>query len=154
RDEALTVRYLPSAGTEEGGLLDGENWLARLAACRDREVALAQSVIGPHRDDLAFAINGVDVAHFGSRGQQRSVALSLKVAEAAFMTECLAEPPVLLLDDMMSELDRGRRNRILADILPDQQVILTATDVDEFPAEFLAGTQRFRVEHGVLQAAG
>ena len=150
--ETLSVRYLPSVSAENGGGLDREGWLHRLSQLRDREMALGQSVMGPHRDDLSFAINGNDVAHFGSRGQQRSVALSLKLAEAAFMTETLDDPPVLLLDDMMSELDRGRRDRILADILPTHQVLLTATDVDVFPPEFLARAERYQVESGLLRA--
>lgn len=154
QNETLTITYLPSAGNEAGEGLATDAWLRELGACRDREIALAQSILGPHRDDLRFSINELDVSRFGSRGQQRSVALSLKLAEAAFMTEVLGEPPVLLLDDMMSELDRGRRKRILADILPEQQVLLTATDVDEFPAEFLAHTERFTVESGILRPAG
>ena len=151
RGEHLAVRYVPSASAENSAVLDQEDWLSRLVAAREREIALGQSILGPHRDDLAFAIDGNDVGRFGSRGQQRSVALSLKLAEAAFMTEALGEPPVLLLDDMMSELDRGRRERILADILPAHQVILTATDVDVFPAEFLAQTDRYEVEQGLLR---
>src|SRR5207245_8215439 len=92
-----------------------------LARERSREIGAGVSLLGPHRDDLRFVVNGVDMTTFGSRGQQRTAALSLKLAEAQYMQEETAEPPLLLLDDVMSELDGARRRHISAWLRRDRQ---------------------------------
>ena len=92
------------------------------------------SLIGPHRDDLAFLVDGVDMRIYGSRGQQRTVALSLKFAEARYMCGVVGEEPILLLDDIMSELDEQRRSWVLHAIDGGGQVIITATEADHYAA--------------------
>lgn len=86
---------------------------------------------GPHRDDILFLINGMDVRKFGSQGQQRTVALSLKIAEIKLVKKIIKENPILLLDDVMSELDSRRRDMLIKEI-KDIQTIITCTGYDDF----------------------
>jgi len=100
-----------------------------LAGRREEEIARGVSLIGPHRDDLELRLDGVDLRPFGSRGQQRTVTLALKLAEAGVMWRTTGERPVLLLDDVLSELDRNRRQRLLAHVSAHEQALITTTDV-------------------------
>ncbi len=122
----------------------------QLERARDRELAQGVSLVGPHRDDLAFTVDGRPLNLYGSRGQQRTVALAMKLAEAAYMREQTGEPPILLLDDLMSELDETRRRRVLAALAPDQQVILTTTDLEALTPDFLAAATVLRVTRGLV----
>ena len=102
--------------------------LARdLAAARERDLRLRTTTVGPHRDDLAILINDKDVRIYGSQGQQRTVALSIKLAEMDLFTALTGETPILLLDDVFSELDSSRQERLLTTIAKSQ-VVITATD--------------------------
>ncbi len=157
RQEHLRVEYVPELGglAKPPELPQNEAELAELLrrALRRvgaREVALGMSLVGPHRDDLKFYINGADINLYGSRGQQRTAALSLKLAEAEFMRAETGEWPVLLLDDILSELDAERRRHVLGGLLEADQMFITATDLADFPPEFLARAARFRVEAGQL----
>ena len=84
---------------------------------------------GPHRDEVLFSIDGKDAKSYCSQGQQRSIVLSLKLAEFMFMEEVLGEPPVLLLDDILSELDAKRREKLIS-FIKENQTIITCTDKD------------------------
>jgi DNA replication and repair protein RecF len=124
----------------------------RLAELQTREVTLGASLVGPHRDDLAFEVGGHDLGSFGSRGQQRTVALALKLAEAEHLVQQTREQPVLLLDDVFSELDPHRRARVLETIQPGQQVLFTSSD----PAtqlRFSGNATWLRVARGRLESA-
>ena len=106
----------------------------KLAARRAREILSATTMYGPHRDDFRFLVNDRDLRLFGSRGQQRSAALALKLAEVRAMTDATGSTPLLLLDDVMSELDAQRRT-LLVQVLGDaEQAVLTTTDWDDFLA--------------------
>ncbi len=109
------------------------------------------SLAGPHRDDLTFTVDGVDVGVYGSRGQQRLVVLALKLAETRYLEGETGEAPILLLDDVLSELDARRRRLVLAKVANGCQTLATATDIDTFPTEFLAQARVFRVESGALE---
>jgi len=111
----------------------------------DKDVALGYTTIGPHRDDFKPLLDGIDVRNFGSQGQQRSVALSLKLAELEIMKTETGEMPVLILDDVLSELDENRREKLLA-IACKMQTFLTTTDFD-FPH---IKAQIFHVENGEI----
>ena len=87
--------------------------------------------VGPHRDDLLFSIGDVDIRKYGSQGQQRTSALSLKLAEIELVRKSISDTPVLLLDDVLSELDSSRQNYLLNNI-SDTQTIITCTGLDEF----------------------
>ncbi|MDW8148668.1 MAG: DNA replication/repair protein RecF [Roseiflexaceae bacterium] len=129
-------------------------FLAHLAHLRDDEIGRGQTLIGPHRDDLLIATDGVPIGVYGSRGQQRSATLALKLGEAELMRMRTGDAPVLLLDDLLSELDAERRAHV-QEVLErsNQQTIVTATGIDDFDLEFLKRTRRWRVESGHLYPA-
>jgi DNA replication and repair protein RecF len=147
----LQIRYQPGidlgAARDTGGLT--QQVLNALQRLRRDEVQRGQTLVGPHRDDLLFSVADVNLGMYGSRGQQRSVALALKLAEAELMRERSGDTPVLLLDDFLSELDAHRRSHVLKAISrPGQQTLLTSTDLADFDPEFLREIQRVRVEEG------
>ena len=116
------------------GTIDSEKirlaLLRALRAVRDKDMRLKTTTVGPHRDDIAITINGKDVRAFASQGQQRTVALSLKLAELKIFENVTGEKPVLLLDDVLSELDTARQIKLL-EAVKDCQCIITATRFDE-----------------------
>jgi len=132
--------------------------LQALAAGRQRDVAAGVSLTGPHRDDLQFLLNGVPAAAFASRGQQRTAALALRLAEARFLLNRSGEHPVLLLDDVLSELDESRRAGVLAAASEFEQVLITSVDADRFDRASpsgrrapLAGATLYRVVAGRVE---
>jgi DNA replication and repair protein RecF len=128
-----------------------EIFASALQAARDKEIAQGMSLVGPHRDDMRFLVNEIDSGVYGSRGQQRTVALSLKLAETKFMLDTTKEHPVLLLDDVLSELDARRRHHLLGSAANHSQVLITTTDLDRFEHDFLAGASLFRVNQGRIE---
>jgi len=152
--ERLDLTYVPSlagaleAGDDEIGALFKE----ALAEGREREVAQGTTLVGPHRDDFTFSVGGANLATFGSRGQQRLATLALKLAEARFMEERTGEPPVLLLDDVLSELDPARRRYLTERIERHTQAIITTADLAAFEADFLEGSRVLRVARGAVDA--
>ena len=98
---------------------------------REKDIRMKMSMTGPHRDDICFNIKGVDIRRFGSQGQQRTAALSLKLSEIELVRRSIKDTPVLLLDDVLSELDRNRQQYLL-DSIHDIQTLITCTGVDEF----------------------
>jgi len=155
-DETLELTYLPSfipegdSQTPIGAEGIGEGYLDRLRETRLREIAAGMTLIGPHRDDLGFAIAGHDLGQFGSRGQQRTASMALKLAEVELMVEETGEQPILLLDDVMSELDE-RRREYLSDILTRaQQAIITTTDLKDYMPAFLEQVTLWHVTGGSL----
>lgn len=122
--------------------------LARLERARREELRRGQTLVGPHRDDVAIELGGVDVRAFGSRGQQRLLALALRLAEIAPVTDAAGTAPVLLLDDALSELDHRARARVLREVEGAEQVFLTTPEALPDPI----GT-RWTVEQGGLAAA-
>lgn len=101
-----------------------------LAQTRNEELRLRQTVAGPHRDDFLIMLNGMPASHFSSEGQQRSIALALKMAQARYLQTVQGRPPLFLLDDIFGELDPMRRNRLLDALPPDAQSIITTTFID------------------------
>jgi DNA replication and repair protein RecF len=146
--ERLQVLYRPSVPPGDGEV--AERFHHELKRCHHRELHQGVSLVGPHRDDLTFLADGVDMHTYGSRGQQRTVALSLKLAEVATVRTMSGEEPILLLDDIMSELDPARRAWLLAAIAPGQQVVLTATETEHFTPEFLMQATVWRVKAGAI----
>ncbi len=125
-----------------------ESWYnKKLEARRDLDILRGVTSVGPHRDDLAMAVNGIDLRAYGSQGQQRTGALALKLAELEFLRSETGEYPILLLDDVMSELDASRREALLAFLQREHiQTVITATDAAYFPREDF-GTV-YHVENG------
>lgn len=116
---------------------------------RERDIYAGSATIGPHRDDLEFYINGSDAKKYGSQGQQRTIALSLKLAEIRIAKQVLDEYPVLLLDDVLSELDLDRQ-RFLVNQIEDVQLFITSAELNDEVIEHLQGGTLFRVEEGTI----
>ena len=119
--ESLMLEYLAGAG---------EDFATSLTASQDEEARRRQTVVGPHRDDLLLGLDGRAAAAFGSEGQQRTLALALKLAQADLIESISKAPPLLLLDDIFGELDPGRRNALLAALPAHAQQLVTTTHLD------------------------
>jgi DNA replication and repair protein RecF len=152
--DRLTMAYEPAAGPALEALIDTEaaaaTFLSGLEAATPRDVAIGQTTVGPHRDDVTLLINGAPAASYGSRGQQRTIALSWRLAEAEYLREAGGEAPVVLLDDVLSELDTGRRAAVLRAMAGFDQVFLTTTGA-ELTGAALAPAAVYRVHQGALQ---
>ena len=127
---------------------------AQLTAIGAEEARRGTTLLGPQRDDLAFIINGMDARLYGSQGQQRTVALALKLAEFRLIEDYVGEPPVLLLDDVMSDLDDQRRSHLLQYARRRCQTFITCTNLRSFPKEILAEAATFQVANGIITADG
>jgi len=124
----------------------------QLREVRGRELEQGVSVVGPHRDDLHFLVDGVDMTTFGSRGQQRTIALSVKLAEVKLITQEKRDKPILLLDDVVSELDPSRRGCLTQAIDQAQQVIITTNDLLNYDQAFLDRASLWQVRAGRLES--
>lgn len=146
-------RTLLQAPTDRSGISIEKlesGFLEALKNARGEEIARGSTSIGPHRDELRFLGNGIDLGSYGSRGQVRTTLLTLKLAELEWMQGRSGERPVLLLDEVLAELDEARRADLLARLAGSGQVLLTTTDFNLFTSEFLAGAQRWEIEGGQL----
>lgn len=151
--EELRMAYVPNVAAE-GSMPEIEGGFREvLEKKRKREILQGMTLTGPHRDSLSFSVDGTDAARFGSRGQHQTVVLSLKLAEARHMQAEVSDYPIILLDDVFSELDLQRRKHLLALVALYQQVLITATDLECFDPSFLAGAVRFRVNQGAIGPA-
>ncbi len=139
----------PPAGVGAEDLVDA--FRARLRQRRADEIARGMTLTGPHRDEMRFVANEVDLGTFGSRGQQRTAVLALKMAQRAWMTETTGESPVLLLDEVLAELDVQRREFLLAQVDEVEQALLTATDPAMFAPAFRERARLLRVERGIIR---
>lgn len=117
---------------------------------RNDEIIRAQTLVGPHRDDIEMYINGADALKFASLGQQRTVVLSLKLSELDFISKITGETPILLLDDVLAELDKTRQNYLFSSIGSDIQVIITTTDINNFDDNFLKDVKVYNIDTGVV----
>ena len=122
----------------------------KLSERKQEELIRAQTLVGPHRDDLKFFINGFDALSFASQGQQRTIVLSLKLSELDIIKEKIDEKPVLLLDDVLAELDKTRQNFLLKSIGSDIQTIITSVDILSFEKEFLKDVKIYKVKDGKI----
>lgn len=122
----------------------------RLAQIRGEEIARGVTTIGPHRDELRFLANNIDLGDYGSRGQVRTTLLALKLAEVQWMKERTQEWPVILLDEVMAELDLQRRADLLKYVGETEQVLFTTTDLSLFTPEFVQQTKIWDVQGGAV----
>ncbi|MEM7345588.1 MAG: DNA replication/repair protein RecF [Chloroflexota bacterium] len=130
-----------------------DTFLAYLEQAHQEEINRGVTLVGPHRDDLHFLVDGIDMTLYGSRGQQRTAALSTKLAEVSLMKQATGELPVLLLDDVMSELDINRRQQIINIVDQAGQAFLTTTDWDDYAVGFRQRSKLFSVQMGQLTEA-
>lgn len=128
-NEVLSIEYAGITGENEENVK--QKILKELSQCREKDIKLGFTNVGPHRDDIKLVVNGVDIRSFGSQGQQRTVALSMKLAELEIFKEEVGEYPILLLDDVLSELDQDRQQRLVA-YAKKLQTIITTTQYDPF----------------------
>ncbi|MBP3893475.1 MAG: DNA replication and repair protein RecF [Atopobiaceae bacterium] len=142
--EELVCSYECTLGDDVSGMARDEltaRFLDRLAAGRRDDLRRQQTLVGPHRDDLAFTLDGRDARTFGSQGQQRSVVLAWKMAEVELAAEILGEQPLLLLDDVMSELDEQRRAAVVGFVQEGIQTVVTTTNLGYFPPDLLEASR-------------
>ena len=139
--ETLKIVYDPNSGAEE---LE-----AGLARSRSQDVKQKTTLVGPHRDDIGFYIDDIDIRKFGSQGQQRTAALSLKLAEIELVKKLVRDYPILLLDDVLSELDGERQNHLLSAI-DHIQTMITCTGLEDFVNNRFQMDKLFRVVNGTV----
>ncbi|MBQ7432052.1 MAG: DNA replication/repair protein RecF [Lachnospiraceae bacterium] len=140
--EELEILYEPSASAEE--------FAKQLFSARERDMRQKGTTVGPHRDDISFSVNGIDIRKFGSQGQQRTAALSVKLAEIELVKELIHDTPVLLLDDVLSELDENRQNQLLNSI-HGIQTMITCTGLDDFVDHRFQMDKVFHVVNGTVE---
>ncbi len=141
--EHLQIKYDPNISIEEF-----ENKLLRN---REKDIKYKITSVGPHRDDFIFLINDYDVKKYGSQGQQRTAALSLKLSEITLVKQLTGNTPILLLDDVLSELDSNRQNYLINSI-SDIQTIITCTGLDEFVNSRIVINKIFNVSNGEVES--
>lgn len=137
--ERLQLSYEPGTGQ-----YDFETALFRN---RERDIRMKSTSVGPHRDDICFIADGLDIRKFGSQGQQRTAALSLKLSEIELVKKEIKDTPILLLDDVLSELDKHRQNYLL-DSIRDVQTLITCTGLDDFVNHRFSINKILHVEQG------
>lgn len=137
--ESLSLSYEKSSG--DADLLDV------IEKNRERDIRMKSTSVGPHRDDICFKVGDLDIRKFGSQGQQRTAALSLKLSEIELVKKLIKDEPILLLDDVLSELDKNRQHALL-DTIGNIQTIITCTGVDDFVNRRFAVNKVFYVNNG------
>lgn len=140
--EELVIHYEPD--------VEIENFEDALKNSQEKDMRLKQTHVGPHRDDFSFIADNIDIRRFGSQGQQRTAALSLKLSEIELVKKITKDTPVLLLDDVLSELDSSRQNYLLNSI-GDIQTIITCTGLDEFVNNRFEIDKVFKVVEGIIR---
>jgi DNA replication and repair protein RecF len=151
--ELLSVYYEPNVGLDE--------FEKKLSASRKKDIYAKQTTVGPHKDDFSFIVKkisgnqndteGIDIRKFGSQGQQRTASLSLKLSEIEIVKKSKKDNPVLLLDDVLSELDSNRQNYLL-NTIGDIQTIITCTGLDEFVNNRFEIDKLFKVTEGTVSS--
>lgn len=151
--EQLVIRYIPSievaAEVEQHSILF-ERFMVKLKDMKDQEMRRGVTLIGPHRDDLQFDINGRDAQSFGSQGQQRTTALSLKLAEIELIREEVGEYPLLLLDDVLSELDQARQTQLIETFQGKVQTFITTTGIESIDRTKIQQAAIYYVNNGIV----
>ncbi|CCQ63012.1 DNA replication/repair protein RecF [Crocosphaera watsonii] len=149
--EKLEINYLPNISIDREEPQEVQQaFLDKIEQRRMAEQQLATSVVGPHRDDVELKINHTPAKSYGSQGQQRTLVLAIKLAELQLIEDVIGEPPLLLLDDVLAELDPNRQNQLLEVIQGRFQTIITTTYLHSFDTQWLKSSQIMKVEGGKL----
>ncbi|GAK11982.1 DNA replication/repair protein RecF [Geomicrobium sp. JCM 19039] len=148
--EQLQLQYEASADVDGDLSLTQlqEAYTSQYVQKKDQEIRRGLSLVGPHREDVLIYVNDRDVGTYGSQGQQRTAALSLKLAEIELITEATGDPPILLLDDVLSELDDHRQSHLLHAIQGKVQTFVTTTNVSGIEHRTLQQAKRYNVQNG------
>lgn len=149
--EALQVRYAPNVAlTEDDPAQVQQAFLEKIQQRAIAEQHQGTTLVGPHRDEVEFTINQTPARQYGSQGQQRTLVLALKLAELKLIEEVVGEPPLLLLDDVLAELDLNRQNQLLDAIQDRFQTLITTTHLGSFDAQWLNSSQILAVRAGQI----
>ena len=150
-DELLEIDYLPNVEwTEDDPVKVQQAFLDKIEQRRMAEQYQGKTVVGTHRDEIEFTINQTPARYYGSQGQQRTLVLALKLAELKLIEEVVGEPPLLLLDDVLAELDPNRQKQLLEVIGDRFQTIITTTHIDSFNRDWIEDSQILAVEAGKI----
>ena len=139
--EEILIKYEPNVLIED--------FERKLKESQEKDIKLKMTTVGPHRDDICIDVNGIDIRKFGSQGQQRTAALSLKLSEIELVKKITKDTPVLLLDDVLSELD-SNRHKYLLDSIGNIQTIITCTGLDDFVNDRFEINKVFKVSNGKI----
>lgn len=137
--EDISIKYEPNVLIDE--------YERKLSLSQEKDISAKMTIVGPHRDDFSFIVNDIDIRKYGSQGQQRTAALSLKLSEIELVKKLTKDKPVLLLDDVLSELDSNRQNYLL-DCIGDIQTIITCTGLDDFVNDNFKINRTYKVING------
>jgi len=150
--ETLSIRYAPNVQLEQDDpAVIQQAFLDKLQQRSIAEQHQGTTLVGPHRDEVEFTINQTPARQYGSQGQQRTLVLSLKLAELKLIESVVGEPPLLLLDDVLAELDLTRQNKLLETIQERFQTLITTTHLGSFDAQWLKSSQILTVKAGQIQ---
>ena len=149
--EELQLEHRPSVPQADSLEAVEDHFRESLAAFRQRELATASTTVGPHRDDFKLLVDGVDMGVFASRGEARTLALTLRLAEASYLATVRDEEPIILLDDVLSEMDGYRRRRVLEKISGYRQSLITTTDLNQIQEFFGPKAAFYEVEAGAVK---
>ena len=149
-DQTLNLEYRPSIAPQETVGDSAAAFRQQLQRHSAREQATATTAVGPHRDNFAIFANGLDAGSFASRGEARTIALSLRLAEADYLAQARDDDPIILLDDVFSEMDDRRRDRVLQKVSQYRQTLLTTTNAEPLRAVLGDAAAYFRVADGVV----
>ena len=151
KTEVLAIKYAPNVSwSEDHPDKVKQAFLEKIEQRRIAEQQLGTTVVGPHRDEVELTINDTPAKSYGSQGQQRTLVLALKLAELKLIEEVIGEPPLLLLDDVLAELDPNRQNQLLHAIQDRFQTLITTTHISSFDAQWLKSSQILSVEAGKI----
>lgn len=152
RSEVLELKYAPNISLEKDDPEAVQQaFLEKIQQRRIAEQHQGTTLVGPHRDEIEFTINQTPARVYGSQGQQRTLVLALKLAELKLIEEVVGEPPLLLLDDVLAELDLNRQNQLLDAIQDRFQTLITTTHLGSFDAQWLDSSQILCVEAGQIK---
>jgi DNA replication and repair protein RecF len=152
KTELLEIKYTPNViWFQDEPIPVQQAFLEKIGQRRIAELQLGTTVVGPHRDEVEFLINQTPAKFYGSQGQQRTLVLALKLAELNLIEEVVGEPPLLLLDDVLAELDLTRQNQLLDAVKSRFQTLITTTHLHSFEQRWLEGSQLLSVEQGKIR---
>ncbi|GFP41111.1 DNA replication and repair protein RecF [Candidatus Hakubella thermalkaliphila] len=154
--ENLQISYTPNFELDlsEDGKQVCQAFLQQLKQEREEDIARGITSFGPHRDELVLTVSDIDLRTYGSQGQQRTAALALRMAEIDFLREELEVTPILLLDDVMSELDKERRESLMRLLRDDMQCLLTTTNISYFDPQILTSQTVLEIKNGTIRRGG
>ena len=149
-DQTLTLEYRPSVTPADSATATADAFRQQLQRHAQREQATGATAVGPHRDDVAVFVDGLNAGSFASRGEARTIALSLRLAEADYLARDRNDDPIILLDDVFSEMDDRRRDRVLEKVSQYRQTLITTTDVAPVRSNLGHNAAYFRVADGAV----